>query len=133
MRISVERGENVDRACWLANGMLELRNGAGWSWAPIGKVKHFVGRSVGLDDGVTTPACVVGAGRVPCHGWDGSVEDAALQLLLCNFFSAFIIAPKGFCEDGICVAAALAKSPGITIFGDMPWRQIESELSAQAA
>ena len=113
--------------------MLELRNGAGWSWAPIGKGKHFGGRSVCLDDGVTTPACVVGAGRVPCHGWYGSVEDAALQLLLCNFLSAFRIAPKGFGKDGIFVAATWATSPGITIFVDMPRRQIESELSARAA
>ena len=118
---------------WIANGMLELRNGDGWNWAPIGQGKHFGGRSVGLDEGVTTPACVGGTGRVPCRGWDGSTEDASLQLLLCNLLAALCIAPKSFGEAGSLVAAAWATSPGLAIFVDMPWRQIESELSARAA
>ena len=113
--------------------MLELCNGAGWSWAPIGQGKHFGEESVGLDEGVTTPACVGGAGHFPCRGWDGSVEDAALKLLLCNFLAAFCIAPKGFGEAGSLVAAARATSPGLAIFVDMHRRQIESELSARAA
>ena len=113
--------------------MLELRNGAGWSWAPIGQGKHFGGQSVGLDEGVTTPACVGGVGRVPCCGWDGSVEDASLQFLLCNSLAAFCIAPKGFDKAGSLVAAAWDTSPGLAIFVDMPRRQIESEMSARAA
>ena len=98
----------------------------------MGKGKKFGGRSVGLDEGVTTPACVGGAGRVPCRGWGGSVEDTALQLLICNFLAAFCIAPKGSGESGSLVAAAWATSPGLSIFVDMPRRQIESELSARA-
>ena len=112
--------------------MLELSKGAGWSWAPIGKGKQFCGRLVGLDEGVTTIACVGGAGRVPCPVWDGFVKDAALQFLLCNFLSTFCIASKGFGEAGSLVAAAWATSLGLAIFVDMPAQTTRFRFAAGA-